>query len=88
MFILISALDPDDPLAELLEDLLPDEPKAPSKSITQQPRPEKPSTPPTASLDFKTKTSKPAKKACKICNPLLHWNTVNQHVTFDCAPVS
>lgn len=58
LIILISALDPDDPLADLLEDLLPDEPKAPSKSVTQQPMPEKPSTLPAASLDVITKTSK------------------------------
>lgn len=58
LIISISTLDPDDPLADLLEDLLPDEPKAPSKSITQQPRPDKPSTPPAASHDFNAKTSK------------------------------
>lgn len=63
IMILISTRDPDDPMA----DLLPDEAKAPSKSVTQQPTTDKPSTPPAASLDSQTKTS----KACKISHILL-----------------
>lgn len=86
LIISISTLDPDDPLADLLEDLLPDEPKASSKSITQQPRPDKPSTPPAASLDFNAKTSKSLQNpqpaaALKHCEQ-------RKHATFDCVSVS
>lgn len=54
LIILTSAVDPDDPLADLLDDLLPDETK--SKPSTQQPKPEKLASPPSTSLDLKTKT--------------------------------
>ncbi|XP_070778989.1 fas-binding factor 1 homolog [Enoplosus armatus] len=53
--------DPDDPLADLLDDLLPDETKPESKSSTQRAKPGKSAPSPTASPILKTETSKAAK---------------------------
>lgn len=57
--ILISTVDPDDPLAELLDDLLPDETKPKSKSSVQQAKIGKSASAPSASPILKTETREP-----------------------------
>lgn len=56
---LVSTTDLDDPLADLLDDLLPDEPKPESKSSTQRAKPEKSAPSPSASPIVKTETCEP-----------------------------
>lgn len=56
---LISAADLDDPLADLLDDLLPDETKPEPKSSIQQAKPEKSVPSPLASPILKTETCEP-----------------------------
>ncbi|XP_035036834.2 fas-binding factor 1 homolog isoform X5 [Hippoglossus stenolepis] len=51
----------DDPLADLLDDLLPDETKPGAKASKQPPKPEQPLQSPSASPIFKNRTSKAAK---------------------------
>ncbi|XP_070837974.1 fas-binding factor 1 homolog [Chaetodon trifascialis] len=53
--------DPDDPLADLLDDLLPDETQPKSKSSIQRARPAKPALSPAASPILKAETPKAAK---------------------------
>ncbi|XP_078126286.1 fas-binding factor 1 homolog isoform X5 [Sander vitreus] len=56
----------DDPLADLLDDLLPDETKPEPKSIIQQAKPERSVPSPLASPILKTETSKAAKKRSDV----------------------
>uniref|UniRef100_A0A8C9ZGC0 Fas-binding factor 1 C-terminal domain-containing protein n=1 Tax=Sander lucioperca TaxID=283035 RepID=A0A8C9ZGC0_SANLU len=58
--------DLDDPLADLLDDLLPDETKPEPKSSIQQAKPEKSVPSPLASPILKTETSKAAKKRSDV----------------------
>ncbi|XP_078126287.1 fas-binding factor 1 homolog isoform X6 [Sander vitreus] len=58
--------DLDDPLADLLDDLLPDETKPEPKSIIQQAKPERSVPSPLASPILKTETSKAAKKRSDV----------------------
>ncbi|XP_026181579.1 fas-binding factor 1 homolog isoform X2 [Mastacembelus armatus] len=58
--------DLDDPLADLFDDLLPDENKSASKTSLQQTKPEKTAQSPSESPILKSKTSKAPKKAGEL----------------------
>lgn len=58
-WILLSSVDLDDPLADLLDDLLPDEAQPNSKSGIQQAKPGKSASSSSASPILKTETSEP-----------------------------
>ncbi|XP_034567093.1 fas-binding factor 1 homolog isoform X2 [Notolabrus celidotus] len=58
--------DEEDPLADLLDDLLPDEPKSKSKPSTQRSKPDKAAPSPAASPALETETPKAANKRADI----------------------